>query len=464
MYNKDILLFLINSLLIHIIAGSFQSLLCIISLLGIGRLFWRYQLAQRKLKKLATPLLLALSTVFLVSCSPSSDTPNNITVATQTTQQKNTGSILASESTNTDTDETTISTEINSQPELTETQSSASKQLTVHFIDVGQGDSVLVESEGQYMLVDAGENDQGDTVVTYLHSLGIDTLNYVIGTHPHSDHIGGLDDVINNFKIDNIIMPAKEHTTKTYEDVLAAIESQGLKIIAPLVGTTYQLGSASFEIIAPNKDYGDDLNDWSVGIKIINGNNSFVMCGDAESQSETDISNNSIDISADVLKLGHHGSSTSSSDEFLNKVNPTYAVISCGMGNSYGHPHKETMDKLAARGIQIYRTDEQGTIIASSDGTSITWSTQPSVSGKYGKEKEEETTVSVPETVIVPETVAVQQPEAQRTSQSYVLNTKTKKFHYPTCGSLPTSNRKDTDMSRDEIIGKGYQPCKKCNP
>lgn len=463
-YNNIVLLYLTIILVINLIVCSFEDMFCIALMLGIGRLFWRYQLTQRKLKKLAAPLLLALTTVFLVSCSPSSDIQNNTTVATETTQQENVDLVLASESININADETAISTEINSQPELRETQSSASKQLTVHFIDVGQGDSILIESEGQYMLVDAGENDQGDTVITYLHSLGIDTLNYVIGTHPHSDHIGGLDDVINNFKIGSIIMPAKEHTTKTYEDVLAAIESQELKITTPEVGTIYQLGSASFEIIAPNKDYGDDLNNWSVGIKIVNGNNSFVMCGDAESQAETDMSNNGTDVSADVLKLGHHGSNTSSSEEFLDKVKPTYAVISCGMGNSYGHPHKETMDKLVARGIQIYRTDEQGTIIASSDGTSITWSAQPSVSGKYGREKEDETTVAIPETVVAPETVAVQQTEVQRTSQSYVLNTKTKKFHYPICGSLPTSNRKDTDMSRDEIIGRGYQPCKKCNP
>lgn len=336
-----------------------------------------------------------------------------------------------------------------------------SSDLKVHFIDVGQGDSILIQSGGHDMLVDAGENDQGDTVVTYLHSQGIDKLDYIIGTHPHSDHIGGLDDVINNFTIDKVILPPVEHTTKTYEDVLDAISSQGLKITKPVVGDTYQLGDASFQIISPNGDYGDDLNNWSVGIKLTNGNNSFVMCGDAESQAESDILTNGLDVSADVLKLGHHGSKTSTFGSFLNKVNPEYIVISCGLGNSYGHPHQETMNKLNALDVKVYRTDEQGTIIATSDGSNISWSTQPSISGKVGKAKES----SVQETTTkAVETTAAAVTEAQKSGITYVLNTKTKKFHKTSCGSLPTSNRKDTEMSRDEIIAAGYVACKKCNP
>jgi len=351
----------------------------------------------------------------------------------------------------------TAESDSNPAPMVKEPQSS---ELKVHFIDVGQGDSILIQSGDHDMLVDAGENDQGDTVVTYLHSQGIDKLDYVIGTHPHSDHIGGLDNVINNFSIGKVILPPVEHTTKTYEDVLDAISSQGLKITKPVVGDSYQLGNASFQIIAPNGNYADDLNNWSIGIKLTNGSNSFVMCGDVENKAEADICTNGIDISADVLKLGHHGSSTSTGDAFLNKVNPKYAVVSCGMGNSYGHPHQETMDKLSARSIQLFRTDEQGTVIAVSNGTDINWSTQPSTSGKTGNKKEER----VPETTVAPTTASVPVMEAQKNGLTYVLNTKTKKFHRTSCGSLPTTNRKDTDMSRDEIIAAGYDPCKKCNP
>lgn len=333
-----------------------------------------------------------------------------------------------------------------------------SSVLSVHFIDVGQGDSILIQSGDHDMLVDAGENDQGDTVVTYLHSQGIEKLDYVIGTHPHSDHIGGLDDVINNFSIDKVILPPVEHTTKTYEDVLDAISSQGLKVTKPVAGDTYKLGDASFQIIAPNGNYGDDLNNWSVGIKLTNGDNSFVMCGDAESQAEADICASGINLSADVLKLGHHGSKTSTSGAFLNKVNPEYAVISCGMGNSYGHPHKETLNKLNSKGVKILRTDEQGTVIATSDGTDITWSTQPSTTNKAGQltgTQESAKEAKSTEATIAP---------AQAKAITYVLNTKTKKFHLPTCGSLPTTNRENTDESRDEVIADGYVPCKKCKP
>ena len=204
-----------------------------------------------------------------------------------------------------------------------------SSVLSVHFIDVGQGDSILIQSGDHDMLVDAGENDQGDTVVTYLHSQGIEKLDYVIGTHPHSDHIGGLDDVINNFSIDKVILPPVENTTKTYEDVLDAISSQGLKVTKPVAGDTYKLGYASFQIIAPNGNYGDDLNNWSVGIKLTNGDNSFVMCGDAESQAEADICASGINLSADVLKLGHHGIYLASvKDSHKNGLNHVVKMVS----------------------------------------------------------------------------------------------------------------------------------------
>lgn len=345
-------------------------------------------------------------------------------------------------------------------PELLQPRTEGS--LAVHFIDVGQGDSILAESDGHYMLIDAGENDQGDTVVTYLHSQGIDMLDYVIGTHPHSDHIGGLDDVINNFKIGRVILPDAEHTTKTFEDVLDALQTQGQKITIPAVGDTYQLGGASFEIIAPNKDYGDDLNNWSVGIKLTYGQNSFVMCGDAEAEAEADICGNGIDISADVLKLGHHGSSTSSSEEFLDRVRPEYAVISCGLGNSYGHPHRETMELMEIRGIAVFRTDEQGTVVAVSDGTEITWNGKQGMSGGNVWENSGGESRRPADGFNEPEPVKPDQEKAA--AVSYVLNTKSKKFHLPSCNSLPTSNREDTDMSREEIISRDYTPCKRCNP
>ena len=241
----------------------------------------------------------------------------------------------------------------------------------MHFIDVGQGDSILAESDGHYMLIDAGENDQAGTVISYLKAQGVTKLDYVIGTHPHSDHIGGLDKVIDTFPVDKVILPPVEHTTKTFEDVLDSIASRGLKITKPTPGDSYDLGDASFTILSPVKDYGSDLNNWSVGVRLTYGDNSFVMCGDAENQAEEDIIKNGAVLKADVLKAGHHGSSTSTSDAFLKKVSPSWVVIQCGKGNSYGHPHKETMEKLKKAGCQVLRTDEEGTITAFSDGKTI---------------------------------------------------------------------------------------------
>lgn len=247
--------------------------------------------------------------------------------------------------------------------------------VEIHYIDVGQGDSILISDNEHYMLIDAGENNKGELVSSYLKSEGIDYIDYVIGTHPHSDHIGGLDYIIDEFAIGNILMPKKSHTTATYEDVLIAIKNKGLKITAPVVGTTYQLGNSSFTIIAPNNSYGEDLNNYSVGIKLQYGNTSFIMCGDAEKESEADIIKNGIDLDCDVLKLGHHGSNTSSSDKFLDITTPDYAIISCGKDNSYNHPHKEVIERLNSKGIKYFRTDEVGSIIATTDGSSISFTT-----------------------------------------------------------------------------------------
>lgn len=253
----------------------------------------------------------------------------------------------------------------------------ASSEMEVHFIDVGQADSILIEAGNEYMLVDAGNNEDGDLVVNYLKEEGVERLKYVIATHPHEDHIGGMDDVINNFKVDTVFMPDATHTTKTFEDVLTAVADNNLEITIPLVGEQYDIGEARFVIVAPNReDYGDNLNNASIGIKLVNGQNSFLMCGDAEKSAEKDIMNNGIDISAQVYKVSHHASNTATTDEFLDAVSPEYAVIECGEDNEYGHPHKETLKKFADRGIEVFRTDINGTIIAVSNGNVITWKTE----------------------------------------------------------------------------------------
>lgn len=247
----------------------------------------------------------------------------------------------------------------------------AKGDMQVHFIDVGQADCILIQAEGENMLIDAGNNEDSNTVVSYLEECGVSSLTYVIGTHPHEDHIGSLDTVIQTFFIGEVFLPDVVHTTQTYEDVLQAIQEKGLSITEPVAGTSYSLGDATFTIVAPNEDYGDDFNNWSIGIRLVHGDNTFLFCGDAEQEAEEDMCNNGLDLSADVLKVSHHGSNTATSDEFLKAVSPTYAVIMCGKDNSYGHPHQETLQKLENTGITVYRTDIDGTIQMISDGTKI---------------------------------------------------------------------------------------------
>ena len=243
----------------------------------------------------------------------------------------------------------------------------AQEDLLIDFIDVGQADSVLIRNQDTVMLIDAGTNEAGKTVVNYLENLGITKIDYLIGTHPHEDHIGGLDDVINNFDIGQIYMPKIETTTKTFEDVLDAIENKNLTITASNKGDKIELGQAVGEFMTEPILDKDNLNVSSLVLRLEFGNTSYLFMGDAEEENEETIRWPK----TDVLKVGHHGSSTSSSESFLEQVEPQYAIIMAGKDNSYGLPTQETIDKLNNRGSEIYRTDEDGTIQMTSDGNTI---------------------------------------------------------------------------------------------
>ena len=243
----------------------------------------------------------------------------------------------------------------------------AQEDLLIDYIDVGQADSILIRNQDKVMLIDAGTNEAGETVVNYLENLGITKIDYLIGTHPHEDHIGGLDDVINKFDIGQIYMPKIETTTKTFEDVLEAIENKNLTVTAPNKGDEIVLGQATGKIMTEPILDKDNLNVSSLVFRLEFGNNSFLFMGDAEEENEKTISWTK----TDVLKVGHHGSSTSSSEEFLKQVQPQYAIIMVGEDNSYGLPTQETINKLNTIGSTIYRTDENGTIQLTSDGNTI---------------------------------------------------------------------------------------------
>lgn len=258
--------------------------------------------------------------------------------------------------------------------------------LEVHFLDVGQGDATLIRQGEHAMLIDGGDNSKGTAVQAYLQAQGIEHLDYVIGTHPDADHVGGLDVVLYKFSWDQVIMPDVEKDTKTFQEVLKVIQDKNQKITRPNVGDTYTLGTAEFTVIAPvEEDYGDSWNDYSVGIRLTFGENQFVFTGDAEEDSEGDMLEIGMDLSADVFKAAHHGSNTANTPEFLEEVSPEYVVISCGEDNRYGHPRAEVLNNLRSMGIKVFRTDEQGTVVAVSDGNTITWNCSPSESWKAGE-------------------------------------------------------------------------------
>ena len=254
--------------------------------------------------------------------------------------------------------------------------------MQIHFIDVGQGDCSLVMYKDSAMLIDCGEAEEADTVISYLKKQGVEKLDYVVATHPHSDHMGAMSEIITGFEIGKVIAPRVKDeltpTSKVYSNFLQALKSKGLKLTAAKPQTEYFLGEIyddeevppKFEILAPLDDY-DDLNNYSVVLRLTYGPTSYLFTGDAEKTAESDILQAGENVDADVLKVGHHGSSTSTGEKFLEAVSPDICVIQCGAGNSYGHPHAETIEAIENIGAEWYSNDRNGNIIIYSDGERI---------------------------------------------------------------------------------------------
>ena len=243
---------------------------------------------------------------------------------------------------------------------------SVNGELLVYYFDVGQADSIFIYNNGESMLIDAGNNPDGKLICDYLTSLGITKVDYLVGTHPHEDHIGGLDNVIKSFDIGTIYMPKKSTTTKTFEDVVNAVSNKKLKIKSPKVGSTFNVGDAVCEVML-KRDEAEDANLTSICIKLTYGSKSFLFTGDMETENEKERTWDDID----VLKVAHHGSSSSSSKDFLSQTKPEIAIISCGQNNDYGHPHKEVLKRLKNSESEVYRTDLLGTILVKCDGENI---------------------------------------------------------------------------------------------
>ena len=313
--------------------------------------------------------------------------------------------------------------------------------LTVSFIDVGQGDATLIECGNEAMLIDAGLYSEKESLVSYITRRGIRNLKYCVATHPHSDHIGAMDEVIYRYDVDTLVYPLCDDGSENMNYLFDACDERGVSYLNPNPMDTLTLGDATFTVLSPEPyaEYGN-LNNNSIVLKMEYGNTNWLFMGDAEKEVEKELLNQDINLSADVLKCGHHGSSTSSDVSFINAVSPEVAVISCGKNNDYGHPHRETLSTLNKREIEIYRTDQLSSIIANSDGETITF-------------------MSANETL---STITAK----SKTDCGFTGNLNRKVFHSKNCEAVTEmkENNKINFKTREDAVSKGYTPCKSCNP
>lgn len=312
----------------------------------------------------------------------------------------------------------------------------AEGELAIHFIDVGQADCTLLISEGEAMLIDAGNQPDDDLILGYLAELGIDHLKYIVFTHPHEDHIGSGESIVSAIEVDKVFM-LDEYDDGIEGYLREEIEYQGIETEAPYPGDTAGFGECRIDFLGPVYEYSD-TNDDSICLKVTHGENSILFTGDAGSAPEKDMIEAGMDLEADLLHAGHHGSSTSNSYYFLRESNPRYVVISCEKDNMYGHPHEEALSRFNDLGAEVFRTDEQGTIIAVSDGKIFTFNTE-------GKKADRPYT---------------EEPEDAK----YIGNVNSKKYHLPSCSGLPQEENRSYFMSKDAAEKAGYDPCGNCRP
>ena len=325
-------------------------------------------------------------------------------------------------------------------PEETARPAGSGEELIVHFIDVGQADCALIEYDGDYLLIDGGNRDDGQKVISYLQNCGVEELEAVICTHAHEDHAGGLPAVLAVYPTAQVYAPTKTYSSKIFDDFVYYTDQQRQEITIPSPGDRIALSDdVTCTVLGPVKTYAE-TNDTSIVVKLEYGETSFLFTGDMEVEAENDMLDywdGKIDWNVDLLKVGHHGSTTSSGYRFVYETDPEYAIISVGTDNSYGHPHDEILDRYKDAGIPMFRTDELGTILAVSDGTeiTITWENQN----------------AAPEDV-----------EPADGIRQYIGNKNSTKFHAPTCNSLPKEENRVYFDSYDAAIEAGYEPCGSC--
>ena len=244
--------------------------------------------------------------------------------------------------------------------------------MTLSVLEVGKADCLVLQCDGESMIIDGGNEGDEEYILAQLKNMGISWFKYLVATHPHEDHIGSLDAVIYNYPVGTAILSPREHTTRSYENLLTALSEREVETVDAKRGDTYALGGATITILSPDEsDDWENINDWSVVMMVQYGRVKYLLTGDAETPVESYLLENNADLSADVLKMGHHGSNTSSCDVFLNAVSAKIAAVSCGQDNDYGHPHKEVLSRLSERGTAVYRTDLQGSVVFTTDGKEI---------------------------------------------------------------------------------------------
>lgn len=325
----------------------------------------------------------------------------------------------------------------------------ADSNFEVHYLDVGQADASLILCDNKTMLIDGGNPGDSSLIAAYLKKLNISHLDYIICSHAHDDHVGGLPGALSVATAGKVYAPITENDIKEYQSFKSKVASQGLTITNPSPGDTFQFGSSTVLFLGPVHENVSDLNDTSIVLKITYGDTSFLFTGDAERDEEQSILAQNYDLSATVLKVGHHGSGDSTTYPFLREIMPEYAIISVGE-NNYGHPTEETLSRLRDADVKVYRTDMQGDIIASSNGKTVNIKTV--------KNQNIDTNPTVKESEPL-------YPAPNDTpSQKYIGNKNTKKFHYPSCYSLPYEKNRVYFDSRSEAVNSGYSSCGNCNP
>ena len=310
----------------------------------------------------------------------------------------------------------------------------------MYFIDVGQGDSALVLCEGKSMLIDGGGASNSNLIYAFLENHGITHLDYIVATHAHEDHIGGLSGALNYATAGTALCPVTQYDSRVFENFVKYLGKQGKTITVPSHGSSFKLGGADVKVLGP-VNLSDEPNNTSIVLKITYGETSFLFTGDAERAEEADILEMGYDLSSTVLKVGHHGSNTSTSYPFLREIMPEYAVVSCAKDNSYGHPHDDLLSRLRDADAALFRTDMQGTVTCTSDGKNVSFTTERNAGAQTN-----------------PAASSVVDEE------HYVGNVNSMKLHRPSCSGLPTEKNRVTFYSRDEAVNAGYEPCSTCKP